>query len=86
MELDESEDVPKDVVHHSPVTSPVELGRPMDDSGLRDIDRKCFDELSEWLNAVSLTRSVWNESSIEGTAKRSNIASVAQVPRRTSPW
>lgn len=79
MELDdELEDEPKD---HSPVTSLVELGRPMDDSDLRRIDRECFDKLSEWLSAVSLARSVCNGCSFEGTAKGSNIANTAQVPR-----
>ena len=84
MELgDESDDELVDMEHHSPVTSTVELG---DVSDLMHDDRDCFVALSKWLNAVSLTRSVWNGCSFEGTATHSSIASPAQGPRRTARW
>ena len=60
---DESEDEPRDMVHHSPVTSTV--GLPMDVSDLMHDDRACFVALSKWLSAVSLTRSIWNGCSLE---------------------
>jgi len=83
MELDgPEEDEPEDSVHGSRV----EPERPIDDSDLRRIDRECFDQLSEWLSAVSLTRSVWNDCSFGEPAKCSGIESAAQVPRRTSAW
>lgn len=57
MELDKPEDGPEgdepeeDAVHESTV----EIEQPIDDSALRRIDRKCFDDLSAWLSEVSLT-------------------------------
>lgn len=57
MEMDKSEDGPEgdepeeDAVHESTV----EIEQPIDDSALRRIDRKCFDDLSAWLSEVSLT-------------------------------